>query len=336
VRSEDTLAAACKPLLEKDILRTWNVKQYLLAYLKTTTRDNFDERKRDAETVIPGYFNGKYDDFERKRQYLFDLEHYVISDDEANATLRVYSTDDARQKYLDCILKQPKPNLTAWFETESEKQAILRISWISPEGSPGNITDQYLDGGQVDKAKMGKVPATASKLLLLPAFKSGNVKDRVLVRNGTQAITVSIGINGGSPITLVSVVKDKQSSENHKGYVYYETEVLSSSPNENTTLPDGSVWSRKAYVNWRHGPNPLKRCLIVSPDLEIAQAFPEVVWSDGARDIRSEGVTYNEKRTEACIVFSAHDSPDGRNSSGVVKVFGWVTQRSPTNDSTAH
>jgi hypothetical protein len=212
--------------------------------------------------------------------------------------------------------------LAAWFEKESQKQVVLHVRWSASDGGVGKVAEEYLDGGSVDEKKL-KVPKNHTSLLLLPTvFKSGSREERIINRYGSNDISVPLNING-SPVSLISVSKTAPAPAQ---YQYIETETVTPLGTITPPPPFPGKWTAEAVVNWRHG-QPRHRCLHVPPNMQIVQAFPEVVWRGGAGIITIGKIEYTDNNATACADFAAHESDSGTNSAGGIKVSGWATER---------
>lgn len=132
-----------------------------LAWLKTITRENFSERKASAGGSISYEgvdLGANYDDFEKKRDSLFQKEQYSETQETAIAKLRYVVPDFGRQKWLDCIeiLSRQKYGLHVWVERENRYGADVRVVWNpTPPPKAAKLTAQTLIGGSVPGLKAG-------------------------------------------------------------------------------------------------------------------------------------------------------------------------------------
>lgn len=167
-----------------------------LAWLKSITRENFSERKASAGGSISfdgADLGGSYDEFEKKRDALFQKEQYSESQDLAIAKLRYVVPDFGRQKWLECvqILSRQKYGLHVWVERENRYGADVRVVWNpTPPAGAAKVSAQTLIGGSVPGLKTGTWLPEALQLL------STGSATALVQRDGDKEIRGSVTVSG--------------------------------------------------------------------------------------------------------------------------------------------
>jgi hypothetical protein len=118
----------CKDTLTFDTLTTKNDFMSQLSILSLVTADNYEEAKQKWSATVPGYFDGDYDSFLRKKSHLSDM--FSLSNIEVSHQEYFQHTlsRDARANYAACIAGKDNLPIAAWVDSFDKTTIVVKVA----------------------------------------------------------------------------------------------------------------------------------------------------------------------------------------------------------------
>lgn len=152
-------------LLQRTTLSQSASRHQKAAFLKLVTSSNYQDARHNGNAIVPGYFDGSYSDFERKRAEFFSRELAISESDEASALLRIDLPPNASEAWVQC-LKLHGHGLFAFISNSDISGATLTVMWKPPTGLGGQpLIDVHAVGPEnVDDASRNELRAVTTLL----------------------------------------------------------------------------------------------------------------------------------------------------------------------------
>ena len=99
-----------------------------MSILSLVTADNYEEAKQKWSATVPGYFDGDYDSFMRKKSHLSDM--FALSDIKIShgEYFRRALSPDSRANYAACMASKDNLPIAAWVDSFDNTTIVVKVS----------------------------------------------------------------------------------------------------------------------------------------------------------------------------------------------------------------
>lgn len=172
----------CAPLMAYNTTVLTNNVAAQYSILQFVNQQNYEEMKRNAGAVIPGYFSGKYSEFQAKRSHLQSMLSATGAFREERGFYQHALSADGAAAFGKCVAERGNLPLSAWIENKEPTPIVVMVR----NGLAGASSIVYTVTGASPTNRYGPLTANSTHSLL---FDRDVRKPFVAVINGTDQAT---------------------------------------------------------------------------------------------------------------------------------------------------
>lgn len=129
-------------LFQRDYSRIVERDAEFVSFLLSIDERNYEEAKHSASANVPGYFDGTYDDFSKKRSRRLQDERSIRHRDQARDVLTSTMPAGAMDAWRSCVIGN-RGGLYTYVASATDKNVTVVVGYVRPIGV-GGLTDVKL------------------------------------------------------------------------------------------------------------------------------------------------------------------------------------------------
>lgn len=127
--SAASAADGCDSVLLQQAAAVKEDQSLLMAYLNLVSSENYENVKKNASALVPGYFDGSYSSFNAKRSKLYTDQRYSLSIENSRDEFKSYLTPDQVSGWIECKRQSNVQQLIVYYKDVDAIGATLVVQW---------------------------------------------------------------------------------------------------------------------------------------------------------------------------------------------------------------